>query len=138
MMCYKKIVLKKSSSGSQPLFTLGEHAMQKISWFWEITQWPMLFLLPTEEHGRSFSLRKNVQLRQPLSLGQITFFIISQVLYLIYIWNRKYVNIDFGSQIISVFWIQESVLVEADVSEFYFITEISTNINHLKIHDLRV
>ena len=53
----------------------------------------------TQEHGPSFNLRKNVDLTQHLSLGQVAFFVISQVAYLVYTCNKKYVNIEFSPQI---------------------------------------
>lgn len=59
----------------------------------------MLSWVCYSERKPSFSLKRNVDLMQQLSLGQVPFFVISQVLYLTYIWKRKYVNMEFGPEI---------------------------------------
>lgn len=81
----EKVILKNSGSGGRALFTLGEGIMQKTPDFGKSHNDLCCQGCFTQEHGPNFSLRKNVELMRQLSVGQVPFFVIAQVLYLIYI-----------------------------------------------------
>lgn len=81
-----------------------------------------------QEHGPHFNLRKNVDLMQGLSLGHVPFVVTPEcyVSFTLEIENTAAWSLT-HSLIIWVFRIWENWLTEADVSEFYIFTKISTN-----------
>lgn len=83
-----------------------------------------------QEHGPSFNLRKNVDLMQELSRGHVPFFVTSQVLCLIYLWNRQYGNMEFGPQINYLGFQNLGQL--ADWSRCFWILSFYWNLHKLK------
>lgn len=106
-----------------------------ISWKWSLdfrkSYNDLLFLVCfPHEHGPSFNLRKNVDLIQKLSRGHIHFFLTSLVLSLIYLWNKKYGNIEFDPQINYLGFQNLGEL--ADWSRCFWILSFYWNLHKLK------